>query len=72
GGGSTQEYRKGDDVIAKHRAYAWIVRNTKVIRHAPAQKMKHMKEVLPDLSFVRVDVGAAVDVMQLIGKVSEG
>lgn len=72
GGGSTQEYRKGDDVIAKRRAYAWIVRNTKAIRYALAQKMKHMKGGSPDLTFVQVDVGAAVDVMQLIEKVSEG
>lgn len=60
-----------DDVIAKRRAYAWLVRCTKSIRHALAQKMKHMK-ASPDLTFVQVDVGAAVDVMQLIEKVSEG
>ena len=60
-----------DDVIAKRRAYAWLVRCTKSIRHALAQKMKHMK-ASPDLTFVQVDVGAAVDVMQLIEKVSQG
>ena len=31
-----------------------------------------MKGSSPDLTFVQVDVGAAVDVMQLIEKVSEG
>ncbi|KAL7516279.1 hypothetical protein ACHAWX_001308 [Stephanocyclus meneghinianus] len=60
-----------EDIIAKRRAYAWLVRCTKSIRHALAQKMKHMK-ASPDLTFVQVDVGAAVDVMQLIEKVSKG
>ena len=59
------------DAIAKRRAYAWLVRSTKAIRHSLAQKMKHMKGS-PDLTFVQVDVGAAVDVMQLIEKVSSG
>ena len=58
------------DAIAKRRAYAWLVRNTKNIRHAMAQRMAHMKGGSPDLTFVQVDVGAAVDVMQLIEKVS--
>jgi hypothetical protein len=59
------------DAIAKRRAYAWLVRSTKAIRHSLAQRMKHMK-ASPDLTFVQVDVGAAVDVMQLIEKVSTG
>ena len=58
-----------DDIVAKRRAYAWLVRCTKSIRHALAQKMKHMK-ASPDITFVWMDVGAAVDVMQLIEKVS--
>jgi len=57
------------DTIAKRRAYAWLVRNTKSIRYALAQRMKHMRGGSPDLTFVQVDVGAAVDVMQLIEKV---
>ena len=60
-----------EDAVAKRRAYAWLVRSTKAIRHALAQRMKHMK-ASPDLTFVQVDVGAAVDVMQLIEKVSKG
>jgi ribosome-binding factor A len=60
-----------DDIVAKRRAFAWLVRCTKSIRHALAQKMKHMK-ASPDITFVQVDVGAAVDVMQLIEKVSRG
>eukprot|EP00957_Ditylum_brightwellii_P011501 869725-Ditylum_brightwellii.AAC.1 len=36
-----------------------------------AQRLSHMKMV-PDLTFVQVDVGAAVDVMNLIEKVSSG
>jgi hypothetical protein len=34
--------------------------------------MSHMKGTSPDLTFVQVDVGAAVDVMYLIDKVSAG
>ena len=60
------------DAMAKRRAYSWLVRNTKAIRHSLSQRMKHMKGSSPDLTFVQVDVGAAVDVMQLIEKVSEG
>ncbi|KAL9186879.1 hypothetical protein ACHAXT_010599 [Thalassiosira profunda] len=63
---------RGSDSIAKRRAYAWLVRNTRSIRHALAQKMAHMKGGSPDLTFAQVDVGAAVDVMHLIEKVSEG
>jgi len=63
---------KKDDTVAKRRAYAWLVRNTKAIRFALAARMKHMKGGSPDLTFVQVDVGAAVDVMQLIEKVSQG
>lgn len=57
--------------VDKRRAYSWLVRSTKMIRHAMAQRLKHMK-VCPDLKFVQADVGAAVDVMQLIEKVSDG
>lgn len=63
---------RSTDAIAKRRAYAWLVRNTKSIRHALAGRMAHMKGGSPDLTFVQVDVGAAVDVMQLIEKVSKG
>ena len=58
------------DTLSKRRAYAWLVRNTKAIRYNLAQRMKHMKGGSPDLTFVQVDVGAAVDVMQLIERVS--
>jgi len=57
--------------VDKRRAYSWLVRNTKPIRHSLAQRMKHMKSC-PDLTFVQVDVAAAVDVMYLIDKVSQG
>ena len=56
------------DTISKRRAYAWLVRNTKAIRYTLAQRMAHMKGGSPDLTFAQVDVGAAVDVMQLIDK----
>lgn len=58
-------------VVDKRRAYSWLVENTKAIRHTLAQKMSHMK-TCPTLTFVQVDVGAAVDVMYLIDKVSSG
>jgi len=59
-----------DPVIDRRRAYSWLVRNTWQIRHALAQRLKHMKGI-PELRFVQVDVGAAVDVMFLIEKVME-
>lgn len=66
---SSPNDRKSSDTISKRRAYAWLVRNTKAIRYTLAQRMAHMKGGSPDLTFVQVDVGAAVDVMQLIDKV---
>ncbi|KAL3765352.1 hypothetical protein ACHAWU_002270 [Discostella pseudostelligera] len=64
--------RKQSEIIDKRRAYAWLIRNTKSIRHALSSKMAHMKGGSPELTFVQVDVGAAVDVMNLIDKVSRG
>ena len=61
----------GDQAVDKRRAYAWLVQNTKPIRHTLAQKMSHMK-TSPSLTFVQVDVAAATDVMYLIDKVSNG
>jgi ribosome-binding factor A len=62
GGGSSR-------AVDRRRAYAWLVRNTKPIRYSLAQQLKHMK-YCPDLTFVEVDVTAAVDVMALIDQVS--
>ena len=64
-------YSSNDAAIDKRRAYSWLVRNTKPIRHTLAQKMSHMK-ASPNLSFVQVDVAAATDVMYLIDKVAAG
>lgn len=61
--------RSGDAVVDRRRAYSWLVKNSKQIRHSIAQRLSHMKTV-PLISFVQVDVGAAVDVMNLIDKVS--
>ena len=61
----------GDAVMDRRRAYAWLVKNTKQIRHALSQRLSHMKTI-PNLTFVQADVGAAVDVMNLIEKVSSG
>jgi len=60
-----------DTVMDQRRAYSWLVSNTKALRHSLAQRMSHMKNC-PDLTFVQVNVGAAVDVMYLIDKVSKG
>ena len=62
---------KSDITVDQRRAYSWLVRSSKMIRHAMAQRLSHMKTV-PDLTFVQADVGAAVDVMKLIDKVNEG
>jgi ribosome-binding factor A len=63
--------RAGDAVVDRRRAYSWLVKNTKQIRHALSQRLSHMKTI-PNLTFVQADVGAAVDVMNLIEKVSNG
>lgn len=71
---SVRAAKKGIDsnpAVDKRRAYAWLVRNTKPIRHTLAQRMSHMKSC-PNLCFVQVDVAAAVDVMYLIDKVTSG
>jgi ribosome-binding factor A len=70
---SVRKSSTSDDnpVVDKRRAYSWLVENTKPLRHSLAQKMSHMK-TSPTLTFVQVDVGAAVDVMYLIDKVSSG
>jgi ribosome-binding factor A len=60
-----------NQAVDKRRAFAWLVRNTKPLRHSLAQRMSHMKSC-PDLNFAQVDVAAAVDVMYLIEKVSAG
>lgn len=60
-----------DATVDKRRAYSWLVENTKAIRHTLAQRMSHLK-TSPSLTFVQVDVAAAVDVMYLIDKVSKG
>jgi ribosome-binding factor A len=61
----------GSAAVDRRRAYSWLVKNTKQIRHAMSQRLSHMKGT-PDLTFVQADVGAAVDVMKLIEKVSKG
>ena len=63
--------RSGDSIVDRRQSYAWLVRNTKQIRHAMSQRLSHMKTI-PNLTFVLADVGAAVDVMNLIDKVSRG
>lgn len=74
-GGEDYDYtisnRNGDAVVDRRRAYSWLVKNSKQIRHSIAQRLSHMKSI-PNIMFVQVDVGAAVDVMNLIDKVANG
>ncbi|CAM9096441.1 unnamed protein product [Laminaria digitata] len=58
------------DVLEKREAYAWCVKNTKSIRMALATELKGMKRV-PELFFRDTDIGAAVDLMALIDRVSD-
>jgi ribosome-binding factor A len=70
--GGENEAREGTNAaVDRRRAYAWLVENTKYIRHSLAQNLSHMKTI-PNLSFVQADVSAAVDVMYLIDKVAAG
>lgn len=57
------------DVLEKREAYAWCVKNTKAIRKALCAELKGMKRV-PELFFKDTDIGAAVDLMALIDRVS--
>ncbi|CAM9349975.1 unnamed protein product [Chrysoparadoxa australica] len=59
------------DRLDKREAYNWCVKHGKSIRHALSQNLKDMKGV-PELRFVQTDVGAAVDVMNLIDEVTRG
>jgi ribosome-binding factor A len=59
----------GKEAAQKRRVYAWLVDSTKQIRHKLAQELKHMKGI-PNISFVLADVGSAVDVMNLIDRIS--
>ena len=63
------QQRRTSPGVDRRRAFAWLVRNTKSIRYTLAQRMSHMKSC-PELTFVQVDVSAAVDVMYLIDKLS--
>lgn len=58
------------DVLEKREAYAWCVKNTKSIRMALAAELKGMKRV-PELYFRDTNIGAAVDLMALIDRVSD-
>jgi len=69
---SVRDSPDSDHDVDKRRAYSWLVESAKYLRHELAKKMSHMKFSSPTLHFVRVDVGAAVDVMDLIDKISTG
>eukprot|EP00592_Proboscia_alata_P019106 CAMPEP_0194415748 /NCGR_PEP_ID=MMETSP0176-20130528/14559_1 /TAXON_ID=216777 /ORGANISM="Proboscia alata, Strain PI-D3" /LENGTH=138 /DNA_ID=CAMNT_0039220581 /DNA_START=263 /DNA_END=676 /DNA_ORIENTATION=+ len=59
----------GEDVMAKRVGFNWLMKSERAIKHALAQRLSHMKGI-PDLTFVQADVGAAVDVMDLIERIS--
>lgn len=58
------------NVLEKREAYAWCVKNTKAIRMALATNLRGMKRI-PELYFKDTDIGAAVDLMALIDRVSK-
>jgi ribosome-binding factor A len=68
---TSTSFVSNNPAVDKRRAYSWLVRNNKALRHSLAQRMSHIK-TCPQLSFVQIDVGAAVDVMQLIDQVTAG
>ncbi|CAM9202455.1 unnamed protein product [Discosporangium mesarthrocarpum] len=57
-------------VLEKREAYAWCVQSSKAIRKVLASNLRNMKTV-PELYFKKTDIGAAVDLMALIDKVSD-
>lgn len=61
-----------DADVDRRRAFSWLVKNTKPLRHTLAQQMSHIKASAPVLSFSQADVAAAVDVMYLIDKIAAG
>jgi hypothetical protein len=63
--------RRANDAISRRRTCAWLVRNTKSLRHALSGRMSHMRGESPELTFVQVDVVGAVDVMRLIEKFTQ-
>mmetsp|Transcript_27909 Transcript_27909/g.41193 ORF Transcript_27909/g.41193 Transcript_27909/m.41193 type:complete len:235 (-) Transcript_27909:172-876(-) len=61
-----------DADVDRRRAFSWLVKNMKPLRHTLAQQMSHIKASAPVLSFSQADVAAAVDVMYLIDKIAAG
>ncbi len=62
---------RANNTIARQRTCAWLVCNTKTLRHALSRQLSHMRGELPELMFVQVNVVGAVDVMRLIEKVTQ-
>ncbi|KAL1507333.1 hypothetical protein AB1Y20_008179 [Prymnesium parvum] len=54
----------------KISAVRWLQGNSKSIRYEMAQRLRQMKRI-PQLSFQHVDVGAAVDIMVKLERLSE-
>jgi ribosome-binding factor A len=63
---------RSDTEDDRRLAYSWLTRHSSAIRHTVAQRMSHIKSSCPALTFVPVDVTAAVDVMHLIDQVTAG
>eukprot|EP00934_Nitzschia_sp_Nitz4_P004412 Nitzschia sp. Nitz4//scaffold74_size92883//12390//14262//NITZ4_004812-RA/size92883-processed-gene-0.25-mRNA-1//-1//CDS//3329557562//4402//frame0 len=56
--------------VNQRRTFVWLVRNARSIRYALGKKIHHMRRI-PELTFVRVDLGEAVDMSMLIDRISE-
>eukprot|EP00281_Chroomonas_sp_CCMP1168_P005616 CAMPEP_0206270420 /NCGR_PEP_ID=MMETSP0047_2-20121206/32857_1 /ASSEMBLY_ACC=CAM_ASM_000192 /TAXON_ID=195065 /ORGANISM="Chroomonas mesostigmatica_cf, Strain CCMP1168" /LENGTH=124 /DNA_ID=CAMNT_0053699057 /DNA_START=576 /DNA_END=950 /DNA_ORIENTATION=- len=54
----------------KDYVVSWLQLNSKTIRYELAQNMKHLRTV-PSLRFIAADVGAAMDVMSILDKISK-
>uniref|UniRef100_A0A6U2E1N8 Ribosome-binding factor A n=2 Tax=Hemiselmis andersenii TaxID=464988 RepID=A0A6U2E1N8_HEMAN len=59
----------GEEALQKD-IVAWMQENNKQLRYELAQSMKHLRTV-PTLKFVSADVGAAMDVMSILDKISK-
>lgn len=59
------------DAVSKREAFAWLVKNTRSVRHLLAQRNRGQKRI-PQILFKEADVSAAVDIMQLIEQANSG
>jgi hypothetical protein len=58
--------RRANNAIVQGRTCAWLVRNTKLLRHALSRRMSHMRGESPESTFLQVVVAGAIDIIRLI------